>query len=210
MTMKFYMTPGSCSTGIHILLEEIGLVFEAYIVNLLTDEQNKPDYLAINAKGTIPTLIRNDGVALIDFQSIAWWLARSYPKRELLPDNVHKEVQVLELMNLAVHFIHGEGFARIFTTEKFSANADEHEDIKTKGRQLIEQGFDIAEQRLSDPNYNPEKFDIADAALFYVEFWATRSDICLPVHCQSHFQRILQRPSVRQVLSEEGYSSIYR
>ena len=33
MTMKFYMTPGSCSTGIHILLEECGLVFEAYVVN---------------------------------------------------------------------------------------------------------------------------------------------------------------------------------
>ena len=33
--MKFYMTPGSCSTGIHILLEEIGLVFEAHLVNLL-------------------------------------------------------------------------------------------------------------------------------------------------------------------------------
>lgn len=36
MTMKFYMTPGSCSTGIHILLEECGLVFEAYVVNHFT------------------------------------------------------------------------------------------------------------------------------------------------------------------------------
>ena len=29
------MTPGSCSTGIHILLEECDLVFEAWIINLL-------------------------------------------------------------------------------------------------------------------------------------------------------------------------------
>ncbi len=40
--MKFYMAPGSCSTGIHILLEEIGLVFEAYIVNLPKGEHLTP------------------------------------------------------------------------------------------------------------------------------------------------------------------------
>lgn len=43
MTMKFYMTPGSCSTGIHILLEECGLVFEAYVVNLLAGDQYKKE-----------------------------------------------------------------------------------------------------------------------------------------------------------------------
>ena len=32
--MKLYMTPGSCSTGIHIILEEMEEAFEAYIVNL--------------------------------------------------------------------------------------------------------------------------------------------------------------------------------
>lgn len=210
MTMKFYMTPGSCSTGIHILLEEIGLLFEAYPVNLLAGEQNQPDYLAINARGTIPSLVRDDGVAMTDFQSIAWWLARRYPECKLLPDTIDGEIQVLELMNLAVNFIHGEGFARIFTTDKFSANDNEQERIKQQGRKFVDQGFGIAEQRLSSPDYNPELFDIADAALFYVEFWANHLEIMLPAHCQAHYGRALQRPSVRQVLAEEGYSSIYR
>ena len=35
--LKLYMTPGSCSTGIHILLEEAGLVFEAYTGETLFD-----------------------------------------------------------------------------------------------------------------------------------------------------------------------------
>ena len=42
--MKFYMTPGSCSTGIHILLEELELIFEVQIVNLLAGDQNTPAY----------------------------------------------------------------------------------------------------------------------------------------------------------------------
>jgi glutathione S-transferase len=34
MALKFYMTPGSCSTGIHILLEALEVPFEAWIVNI--------------------------------------------------------------------------------------------------------------------------------------------------------------------------------
>jgi len=97
--MKFYMTPGSCSTGIHILLEEIGLVFEAYIVNLVKGDHLKPDYLAINPNGTIPTLLRDDGVALTDFHSIALWLAEAYPRRKLLPEDADAREAALGAMH---------------------------------------------------------------------------------------------------------------
>ena len=40
MVMRFYMTPGSCSTGIHVLLEELDLPFEAWIVNLPAGEHH--------------------------------------------------------------------------------------------------------------------------------------------------------------------------
>jgi hypothetical protein len=36
-TLQFYMTPGSCSTGIHILLEELELPFEVTIINMPAD-----------------------------------------------------------------------------------------------------------------------------------------------------------------------------
>jgi hypothetical protein len=36
--MNFYMTPGSCSTSIHIILEELEEVFEVYIMNLLAGD----------------------------------------------------------------------------------------------------------------------------------------------------------------------------
>ncbi len=102
MNMKFYMTPGSCTTGIHILLEECGLVFEAYLVNLMAGDQHKDDYLAINPKATIPTLVRQDGTALTDFQSIAWWLAKTYPNTGrvlpvfLPPKNIPRMQQIMK------------------------------------------------------------------------------------------------------------------
>ena len=57
------MTPGSCSTGIHILLEECDLVFEIWIINLLAGDQYSKDYQAINPRGTITANADAAGVA---------------------------------------------------------------------------------------------------------------------------------------------------
>ena len=208
MTKKFYMTPGSCSTGIHILLEECGLVFEAYLVNLLAGDQYKADYRAINPKSTIPALVLDDGSALTEFSAIAWWLARQYPKRKLLPESLADEVRVLGMLNYAVHTLHSQGFARIFTTDKFTPNPADYEAVKAQGRQIIDQAFAIVDQELAGRDYVVEHFTIADAALFYVEFWADRTAIPLPENCLAHYRRMLTRPAVRQVLAEEGYASV--
>ncbi|SEI95022.1 glutathione S-transferase [Azotobacter beijerinckii] len=208
--MKFYMTPGSCSTGIHILLEELELVFEVHLVNLLAGDQFKPEYLALNPKATIPTLVRDDGTALTDFQSIAWWLARRHPKRRLLPEDADGEARVLEAMNFAVGTLHGQGFARIFTTEKFATDAAQHEAVQAQGREILERGFAVADRLLEGREYLAGSFGIADCALFYVEFWADRTGIALPANCQAHYRRMLQRPAVRQVLMEEGYAAALR
>lgn len=210
MNMKFYMTPGSCSTGIHILLEEIGLVFEVYLVNLMAGDHYKEDYLTINPKATIPTLIREDGSALTEFQAIAWWLAKTYPRCQLLPETIEDEVRVLEVMNYVVNTIHGQGFTRIFTTEKFSPNTADYDTVKAQGHEIITKAFAIVNNILIGREYVVEHFTIADAALFYVEFWANHIKIPLPKNCQAHFKRLLKRPAVKRVLMEEGYSSLLK
>lgn len=203
--MKFYMTPGSCSTGLHILLEEVGAVFEVYIVNLPAGDHLKPDYLAINPKGTIPTLVRDDGTAITDFQAIAWWLARQYPRRGLLPADAEGEVRVLEAMNHAVGTIHGQGFTRIFTTANVTPNPADHDAVQARGRQIVADGFAVMDGLLAGREYLVGTFSIADAALFYTEFWADRLKLPLPPNCAAHFRRMLARPAVSLVLREEGY-----
>ena len=59
--MKLYHAPGACSLGIHVLLEEIGQPFELARLNLAEGEQRRPDFTAVNRKGKVPTLVRNDG-----------------------------------------------------------------------------------------------------------------------------------------------------
>jgi glutathione S-transferase len=203
--MKFYLTPGSCSTGIHILLEELDLVFEAHIVNLLAGDQHKPEYLAINPKATIPALVLNDGSALTEFQSIAYWLARNYPKAQLLPGDPNGDARVIELMDYVVGTIHGQGYARIFTTDKFTPNPAGFVAVKAQGLSIVEQAFAIVNAALPEQGYAAGTFSIADAALFYVEFWADKSGITLPENCLKHYRLMCSRPVVRRVLMEEGY-----
>ncbi|BBA37367.1 glutathione S-transferase [Methylocaldum marinum] len=203
--MKLYMTPGSCSTGIHILLEELDLPFEAYLVDLLAGDQNRPDYLALNPKGTIPTLVRDDGSALTEFQAIAWWLARTYPQAKLLPDDADGEARVLEAMAYAVGTIHMQGFTRIFTTDQYTPNEAEREAVKQRGLDIVAKGYGILDGLLRGQEYVAGRFSIADAALFYVEFWGDKLKLELPDNCRAHYQRMLARPAVQRVLREEGY-----
>lgn len=203
--MKFYMTPGSCSTGIHILLEEIGLVFEAYIVNLVKGDHLLPDYLAINPGGTIPTLVCDDGAALTDFVAIATWLAKTYPRRRLWPEDPLMAEAAAQTMRFCTQHIHGEGFRRIFTPERYATRENGVDLVKARGRDIVVKAFDAVNEELAGKDYVAGAFSIADAALFYVEFWADKTKMALPPHCLAHYQRMLTRPAVRQVLAEEGY-----
>jgi glutathione S-transferase len=213
MTLKFYMTPGSCSTGIHILLEELDLPFEVTIVNLPAGDHRRPGYLALNPKGSIPTLVLDDGSALTEFQAIAYWLARSYPRKRLLPDDPLQAALTLELMDYVVGTVHGQGYTRIFTAGRYLpdglTDADRttwQQDIQARGQAMVSEAFALIEARLPDAAYAMgAHFTLADAALFYVEFWADKIGPALPPRCAAHYQLVRARPVVQRVLREEGY-----
>jgi glutathione S-transferase len=190
--------------GIHILLEEIGLVFEAYIVNLVKGDHLKPEYLAINPSGTIPTLVRDDGSALTDFVSIATWLAEAYPRRQLLPRESQAAEDAVAMVKFCTQHIHGEGFRRVFTAERY-ASKQPVETIQADGREIVAKAFEVVNGALAGKSYVAGPFSIADAALFYVEFWADKIKLDLPVNCRAHYELMRTRPAVRQVLAEEGY-----
>jgi glutathione S-transferase len=208
--MKFYMTPGSCSTGIHILLEELDMLFEAHVVDILAGDHLTPEFLAINPRATVPTLLRDDGVALTDFFSIAEWLASSHPKKGLLPAEGAERARSLEVRHHAIDALHGEGFTRIFVTERYAPSEGGRSTVEREGRQIVDRGFARMNELLSGTKYVLGRFSIADAAVFYVEFWADRIGIPLPPNCQAHYETMLGRRSVRQVLAEEGYASTLR
>ena len=73
---------------------------------------------------------------------------------------------------------------------------------------IVRKGFEWIEKKMRAHNWHQWRFNIADAALFYIEFWADRIGMELPALCDGHYRKMLQRPAVRQVLMEEGYHSV--
>lgn len=113
-------------------------------------------------------------------------------------------------LDFALVQLHGEGFTRIFTTDRYVAPGSGSEalksDVASHGREIVTQAFGQLEKWLPEEGYaiGPQ-FSIADAAIFYNEFWADKVGIKLPPKVDAHYKRMRARPVVRQVLAEEGY-----
>jgi glutathione S-transferase len=203
--MKLYYSPGACSIGIHVLLEEIGKPYHLEAVNLREGAQYKPPFTAVSPKGKVPALERDDGSVLTEFPVIARWLGR---QANLLPKDDEADTRAMEAMEYAVGTMHGQGFARLFRSERFAPSASDQDAVKTAGREVVEKGFAVLDKALAGKNYiGGTDFSAADTALFYVEFWAAkRLGMKLPANCAAHFDRMMARPAVQRVMQQEGFN----
>ncbi len=202
--MKLYYGPGTCALGIHVLLEEIGKPYEAIALNLREGDQFKPEFTAVNPKSKVPTLVRDDGSVLTEFPAIAYWLARTNPGQKLLPDGFDEQTRVLEAMDFVVATLHMQGFSRLFRPTNFAPNQADEEQVKARGKEIIEKGFAQLDKALEGKQFVAGLFSVADCALFYVEFWAGRLGIELPSNLAAHFERMKARPATQQALQAEG------
>lgn len=73
-----------CSFKVRICLEEKGLRWTGHDVDLMKFDNLKPEYLAVNPKGVVPTLL-HDGVLLPESSIINEFLDERYPDPSLRP-----------------------------------------------------------------------------------------------------------------------------
>ncbi|MGH7083751.1 MAG: glutathione S-transferase family protein [Acetobacteraceae bacterium] len=203
--MKLYYAPGACSLGIHVLLEEIGKPYETAAVSLQKGEQHQAEFTGINPKSKVPTLVRDDGSVLTEFPAIAFWLARTNPDKKLLPDDADAQARVLEALDYVVATVHMQGFSRLFRAANYTTNPADEDKVKERGKEIAVKGFALMDKTLAGKEYVVGAFSVADAALFYTEFWgAARMQMQLPANCAAHYRRMLARPAVARAMQAEG------
>jgi glutathione S-transferase len=204
--MKLHYAPGACSIGIHLLLEEIGKPYQLEAVALTVPPSDRP-LTKVNPKSKVPTLERDDGSILTEFGAIATWLARTNPERHLIPEDPDHEALAIEALDYAVGTIHAQGFARLFRAARFTPNEADQDVVKAQGRDIVAAGYATLDAMLAGQDYVAGAFSIADAALFYVEFWgAARMGMTLPENCAAHYARMKARPAVAATLQKEGFA----
>lgn len=203
--MKLYYSPGACSMGIHVILEEIGKPYETQLVSLKEGAQLKPEFKAINPKGKVPVLQLDDGAIITEWTAISGYLASTNPDAKLVPEDKMEWTRGAEAMSFITGTMHGQGFTRIFRPEKFTPNPEDKEKVREEGRKIFAEGFALMEKSLGDKEWLLGHYSIADAALFYVSFWAdARKGADLPPQVAAHYARMKARPAVQRAMQAES------
>jgi GST-like protein len=83
--LQYYGLPTPNGVKVTIMLEEVGLPYEAHLVDFGKDDQKSPEFLTLNPNGKIPAIIDPDGpggqpLALFESGAILLYLAEKTGK----------------------------------------------------------------------------------------------------------------------------------
>ncbi|MFH5924125.1 glutathione S-transferase family protein [Roseomonas xinghualingensis] len=208
--MKLYYSPGACSVGIHIILEEIGKPYELSLVALKEGAQSKPEYVAVNPKSKVPALDLGDGSrALTEFSAIAMYLGAANPEAGLLPKDALGQARVLEALDYITGTVHPHAFTRQFRPYVYTTREEDHPKAVEQAQANADKFFGVIDKLWAGDTWLlPHGYSVADAALFFVEHWqARRVGKALPPKLDAHLKAMLERPAVRRALEREGMAA---
>lgn len=199
--MKLYYAPDTCSLSPHIVLRELGLPFTLVRVNNQTKRtEDGGDFLAVNSKGYVAALQRDNGQVLTEGPAIVQYLADLKPEAGLAPANgTWERSRLQEWLNFISTEIHG-GFGPLF-------NRALPADARQWWQARLEKRLDYVAGVLQPHSYLvDDRFGVADAYLYTVLRWAAFFDISLArwPALADYMARIGERPSVRAALAAEG------
>lgn len=140
----------SAAYRVRIALNLKGLAYAAVPVHLLKDggQQNAPAYRALSPLGTVPTLVTDDGAALIQSLAIVEYLDETHPQPPLLPADALGRARVRALAQLVACDIHPVNNLRILNYLKQHFGADE-EQRNAWYRHWVMEGLTAFEQLLA-------------------------------------------------------------
>jgi glutathione S-transferase len=82
--LVFYSSPMSRGRIVHWMLEEVGVPYRFEVVNLESEDQKKPGFLAVNPMGKVPAIVHR-GTVVTECGAICAYLADAFPAARLAP-----------------------------------------------------------------------------------------------------------------------------
>ena len=82
--LVFYSSPMSRGRIVHWMLEEVGVPYRFEVVNLESEDQKKPGFLAVNPMGKVPAIVHR-GTVVTECGAICAYLADAFPVARLAP-----------------------------------------------------------------------------------------------------------------------------
>ena len=199
--MKLYFTPGTCSLSPHIVLRELGEKFDLVKVDLGAKKtETGDDYTKVNPKGYVPALELKQGEVLTEGPAIVQYLADGAKATELLPPaGTMERYRAMEWLNFITAELH-KAFGSLF-------NKSLNEEARRSVIDRLSNRFAFLDKHLAANKYLlGNAFSVADAYCFTCLRWTKGLGIDLSrwTHLADYFNRIGERPTVRDAMKAEG------
>ena len=134
--IRFYYNAAPNPMKVALLLEELGLPYEAVPVDTRKGEQFAPEYLAINPNGKVPAIVDGD-VTVFDSNAILLYLGDQAGRFVPAPANAAARGELLSWLMLvasgvgpfsgqSVHFRHYAPEPKAYALNRYDYEADRH------------------------------------------------------------------------------------
>ncbi len=208
--LQLYSFPTPNGVKVSITLEEIGLPYEAHVVDILKNESWTPEFLALNPNGKIPAIIDPQGpeglpIGLFESGAILLYLAEK--TGQLLPAQPALRYETIQWVFFQMAAV-GPMFGQVGYFNKFAGRAIE--DKRPLDRYVTESRWllDVLELRLAGRQWiMGNDYTIADISLFgwirnLVGFYGARELVAFDslTHVPGWLERGLARPAVQRGL----------
>lgn len=197
---KLYYTTGACSLASRIVANELGLKLEYEGVDLATHKTaSTKDFYKINPKGAVPALELTNGQVLSEGAVIMQFLSDANGFKLLEKTDDLNRYRTLEGVNYISTELH-KSIAMLFAFKGSDA---------TMPKAIVDKKLSQLNKMLEGNKsgfFVGDKFTIADAYLATVLRWPAMFgiDIAKYSNVSKYHKNILNRPSIKQSLSEEG------
>jgi len=205
MNIKLYYAPGACSLASHIALEELGLQYETVKLNLAQGDQRKPEYLALNPRGRVPTAVV-DGKVLTENVGIMAYIAGGFGQGKIWPKDTWRQAKCLSTMAWLSNTVH-PAFAHYFRSERFVDGDPAREAVKAKGLSNFHDCLKEIDRLLEGHRWSiGDRYSVVDGYLVVFYRWGNRSK--LPMESLPNYTRLVNevtsRAAVKKVMADEG------
>ena len=204
--LELYYAPGTCALASHIALVEAGADYRLTRINLRTDEQRKPGYLAVNPKARVPALRTEQGV-LTETPAILAYVAQRFPAAGLAPLADPFEFARAQSFNSylcsTVHVAHSHRVRGY----RWADDAAAFEAMRRKVPESVGACFELIEQAyLAGPWVMGASYTICDPYLFTLTQWLPGDGVAIErfPKVQAHHAAMRERQAVQRALAEEA------
>ena len=205
--LTLYYAPHTCALATHIALIDAGASFRAVRLSFAREEQRKPDYLAINPKARVPSLITEDGV-LTETPALLAYVAQRFPQARLAPiDDPFAFARVQEFNSYlcsTAHVAHAHrmrGYRWVDPADTAAIAA-----MQRRVPHSVTQVFELIDSAmLKGPWVMGDTYTICDPYLFTLSQWLETDgvDLARIPKVREHRARMAARDSVKRAIAEQ-------